>query len=172
VTSRLPPPPARFTPAIDIRWADFSPSTPHFKAKRKPTGRRLQGIKYEAEVQQYLMRMFPHSYLPSPWLRFGSADGMKFCQADGLLVNLEAGILTIVEVKYQHTTDAWWQLRRLYQPVLAEMFPSTLWQIRVLEIVKWYDPHVEWPEPITKIADLHTAHLVEAGTTGIHIWKP
>lgn len=169
---RLPPPPPRFTPALNIKWADFAPQAPHFKPKRKATGRRLQGIKYEAAVQQHMQRIFPYGYMPSPWLRFETHEGMKFCQADGILVELSAGIITIIEVKYQHTTDAWWQLRRLYQPVLEHIFAGTDWQFRVVEIVKWYDPAVQWPEQIQRVEDLEQAFKLPADTTGVHIWKP
>lgn len=116
--------------------------------------------------------MFPYSYLPNPWIKFEGQAGIKWCQPDGLLFDLEAGLLTIVEVKYQHTTDAWWQLRELYEPVVRKLFPQKLWRIVVLEYVKWFDPSVPWPEDIQMVAQLAHVSKLQDKQTGIHIWKP
>jgi hypothetical protein len=119
-----------------------------------------------------LSARFPVEYVPSPWLQFLNESGMHYCQPDGLLIDVAAGIILIIEVKYQHTTDAWWQMRRLYEPVLSRIFPESLWTFKTLEIVKWYDPLVNWPEDIRMIADVHDALGISPSQTGIHIWKP
>lgn len=75
--------------------------------------------------------------------------------------------MVIVEFKYQHTIDAWSQLRLLYEPVLAFIHPELA--ISVLEIVKWYDCAVEFPEPVRLIADIAEHNTREFG---VHIWKP
>lgn len=169
----LPPPPRNFTAVQGLQWAIIVGDSPSFiKPKRKPTGRRLQGVKYEALVVDYVMKDFAHCFVPGLWLKFQAASGLKWCQPDGLLFDFQRGIITIVEVKYQHTTDAWWQMRRLYLPVLEKLFPPHLWKFRMLEIVKWYDPFVPWPEGIQLIPNLGRVHTLEENCTGVHIWKP
>lgn len=168
----LAPPAPHFLPAGLVQWAQFAQRTPHFGQPKRLTGRRLQGVKYERLVQSMLDKLWGYTYLPLPWLRFEGSSGVHWCQPDGILFNLELGVLTIVEVKYQHTTDAWWQMRKLYEPVLRKLFPEELWEIKVLEVVKWFDPDVRWPEPIRMLSNPGLAQHLEPGVTGVHIWKP
>lgn len=169
-----PPAPRNFVPAGIVQWGIFVAGDPSFlRPHRKPTGVRWQGVKYEAAVQQMLQSKFPHSYLPSPWLKFHGSSGVKWCQPDGLLFDLEAGIVTIVEVKYKHTSDAWWQLRKLYEPVLRKMFEhpqNGFWDFRMLEIVKWYDPLTIYPEETRLLERVEFATNLNLNTTGVHIW--
>lgn len=115
---------------------------------------------------------FGDSYVPSPWLNFLGSRGVHWCQPDGLLFDIQRGVIAIVEIKYQHTTDAWWQLRRLYEPVLSALFPPSLWRFTVVEIVKWYDPQVPWPEPIRMLPQVSEGFALSPRQTGVHIWKP
>jgi len=168
----LPPAPKGFTSATQVSWARLA-QAPHFAHRpHRRTGRRLAGVKYENQVQEMLLAAHGASYLPSPWLQFSTPQGLKWCQPDGLLFDLDHGAITIVEVKYQHTTDAWWQLRRLYEPVLQKIFPSHLWQFHTLELVKWYDQAILWPEPLRLVANPTEAKSLPFNTTGVHIWKP
>jgi hypothetical protein len=169
----LSPPPRNFTSARNLEWAIFFPGEPpYLRRHARPTGRRLAGVKYEQTVQHMLCSKFPQTYLPSPWLKFKGANGVKWCQPDGLLFDLAEGIITIIEVKYQHTSDAWWQLRKLYEPVLRRSFnhSENLWDFRVLEIVKWYDPLTIYPEPVRLLEKIEFASKIGANITGLHIW--
>lgn len=168
----LPPKPNNFRAPGIVDWAKLTGASPHFPTQHKRTGRRLQGVKYEAKVQEMLIAKFTGNYLPSPWLYFKGSSGVHWCQPDGLLFDVQNGIITIIEVKYQHTTDAWWQVRRLYEPVLREIFSEMLWDFRMLEIVKWYDPDVRWPEPLRLVSEVEHAANLDFDTTGVHIWKP
>jgi len=73
-----------------------------------------------------------------------------------------------VEVKYQHTPNAWVQLVRLYLPVLESAF-GPLFRYATCEVVKWYDPAVVFPQRVTMTPDLLN---VRPGEFGVHIWKP
>jgi hypothetical protein len=67
---------------------------------------------------------------------------VNWCQPDGLLeVN---NLLIIVEIKVNFSSDAWWQLRKLYEPVVkCALKPSRL----ALAIVcRSFDPVVPFPE--------------------------
>ncbi|HYE38144.1 hypothetical protein [Methylocaldum sp.] len=110
--------------------------------------------------------------MPSPWLYYSDELGVHWRQPDGLLFDLKGGKIIIVEVKYQHTTDAWWQLRKLYLPILQHIFPANLWEFKMLEIVKWFDGMVPWPEPTRLLAHPLDALTIPGKCTGVHIWTP
>src|SRR5687768_9796590 len=143
-------PPERFKPAGTILTAAISDTMPPFIRRRKYTGRRAEGVRYEKKVQSHLLYEYPETYVPSPWIRFREEESSKprWCQPDGIIVDPHRGIVTCCEIKYSHTSDAWFQTRKLYIPVLEHIFASTLWSIQVCEIVKWYDPAVFFPEPV------------------------
>lgn len=107
--------------------------------------------------------------MPSPWFVFAQEgySRPRWCQPDGLLLDLYAGRIVIVEIKYQHTPDAWWQVRQLYQPVVRSAFGPD-WDIRACEVVKWYDPAIGFPEPVALAKD----PALVRDTFGVHIWKP
>lgn len=145
--------------------ATYSPTPPPFLRASKPRGRKRQGVKYEASGQAHLTERFGSAYLPSPWIRFTDDNGSHWCQPDGLLSISDW--LVIVEFKYQHTSDAWTQLRLLYEPVVKVLHPGL--PVGVLEIVKWYDCALAFPEPVKLVKDV-AAHLSQE--FGVHIWKP
>lgn len=172
-TPALPPPPLNFNAVGVIEWASFFPAIPPFiRPLHKATGRRLKGIKYEVAAQKMILAKFPQSYFVSPWLKFSCFKGVRWCQPDGILINLEEGLITIVEMKYQHTTEAWWQMRKLYEPLLRAMFPAELWRINTLEVVKWFDPLVDYPEQLYMLKELEDHLSIPSDQTGLHIWKP
>lgn len=166
-----PPPPAPqgFRPAGRVLSAAFS-LPPEIRRKRY-TGRRLEGIRYERRVQEHLGNLYGDRYLDSPWLRFfpaGDGARWRWCQPDGILLDPERGRITVVEVKYQHTSDAWWQVRHLYLPVLQAMFPPALWEFDFCEVVKWYDPATPFPERTVLAQEVCMRHP----SFKIHIWRP
>ena len=161
-----PPAPAAFRPAGRVLRASFA--LPPAIKKKRYTGRRLQGIRYERKVHEYLELLYGDRYVSSPWLRFFAEGKWRWCQPDGLLFDLQSGRITIVEVKYQHTSDAWWQVRHLYQPVLQAMFPEKLWSFDACEIVKWYDPDTRFPEKLVLAQEISMKHPAFK----VHIWRP
>ena len=163
------PPPANFTPAGRVTKAYLSPDEPPFIKRSRRRGRKAEGQRYEAKVQRYLVDAYPHFYLPAPWLRYDSAGTQRrlWCQPDGLLLNTRDGLITIVEVKLQHTPSAWWQVRHLYEPVVAACF-GNVWRIAAVEVVRWFDPDVPFPETYCRAPD---PMAVEAGRFGVHIWQ-
>lgn len=75
-----------------------------------------------------------------------------------------------MEIKYQHTSDAWWQVEHLYLPVLRWAFPPDLWSFARVEVVKWYDPAVAFPERVSLIP--HVDKAFGAPGWPVHILKP
>lgn len=164
------PAPLAFHPAGNVVFAELAGKNPPFIRQRRYSGRRAEGVRYERKVQKMLLEAFPETYVPSPWLRFRSEDSEKarWCQPDGLIINFETGIINIVEVKYSHTSDAWWQTRKLYAPVLRAIFPAALWCFQFCEIVKWYDPAIAFPEAVELAAEPDK----RSDRFKVHIYKP
>jgi len=160
------PPATSFKPAGHVLAANFA--NPPALRKKRYTGRRLQGVRYEARVHDYLGSLYGDRYISNPWLRFFSEGVWRWCQPDALLLDPARGRITIVEVKYQHTSDAWWQVRHLYQPVLEAMFPPRLWTFDACEVVKWYDPATLFPERTVLAQDIGMKH----SHFKVHIWRP
>ena len=110
--------------------------------------------------------IYPQQYVASPWLCFTTGEGkQRWCQPDGLLIDAERGVVTCVEVKYSHTERAWWQVRQLYFPVLALLFPAHLWRLQACEVVKWFDGTIFFPEPteltpeVSRPSDIFRIHI-------------
>ena len=164
-------PPNNFTPAGALKWVKHSSAAPPFiNSQRRSRGRRRNGEIYEAKVQKWLEAEFPRQYAPSPWFYFQAAgnEKVRWAQPDGLLFDFTSGTITIVEVKLQHTAAAWWQVKWLYHPLVAHLFPPDLWKYNFVEIVKWFDKDTLFPEKVQLLP--HPA-LADEGRFGVHIWK-
>jgi hypothetical protein len=166
-------PPSRFRPASSIQWAIPSREEPGFisSGKRKYRGLVKKGIEYEQALNRFLLERFESLYVPSPWFKFQELGSQKvrWCQPDGLLFLPLMSRIVIVEAKLKHTSDAWWQVRHLYLPVIAHMFPPDSWSYSVVEVVQWYDRDTPFPEKVTLCHDVLVA---EPGEFGVHIWQP
>lgn len=167
----IPAPPAHFRFVSEpLASARLSPQAPPFNRGRKRTAAQSRGIRYERKAQEYLLSQFREFYVPSPWLHFREegAENFRWCQPDGLLIDGQRGIINIVEIKYSHTSDAWWQLKNLYLPVLKKIFPIDLWSFEMVEVVRWYDPDVFFPEPVC----LANNPLKPSTKFKVHIFNP
>lgn len=166
-------PPRGFRPALAVRRVSALSSPPPFSRRRKKRGARRRGELYEAAAHKEFSTCFPWGaqYIKSPWFQFYERDSPRprYCQPDALLVFPELRRLLILEMKLQHTAAAWWQVCQLYKPVLEWMFLPGAWEICCVEIVKWFDPAVAFPERPAMVPDLLA---VEPGRFSVHIWNP
>jgi hypothetical protein len=168
--NEFPIPPLDFTPISDCEWAEFSATAPEFIRDVKRRGRRRLGQKYEAQVHAWLKDKYGDDYMPSQWLRYKGADGrIRWCQTDGVLRIRDEHALVVVEVKYNHTDLAWWQLFRLYIPVLERVFHGYGYEFRGVEVCKWFDCAVRCPQP-PRLRD--SLAETKAGDFSVHIWSP
>jgi hypothetical protein len=128
-------------------------------------------LKYEDKIQRNLADEFGDVYAWSPWFQFREigSENPRWCQPDGLLFQPLHGLITIVEIKYQHTSAAWWQMKMLYHPVVARLFPANLWRFNFCEVVRWHDPVVKFPEPYRMVPSLA---ILRPGEVGVHILNP
>lgn len=147
----------------------FSP--PPFIKPHKSTGAKREGELYEAKAHDYLGRVCPQ-YAPAPWLRVLSntaTPSPAFRQPDGIILDILAGKITIVEIKLRHTDKARQQLRLGYEPLVRRLFGETLWEFSCLEVVRWFDPHTFFGEPFRMV---HDPAGVDPGHIGVHIYRP
>ncbi len=162
----------RFTPAGEVKYAELTLEPPFITAAKKVrvSGKKGEGNRYERKAQAYLQESLGIQYVPGPWFRFRSyaSDKWRFCQPDGLLIDIPTGRITIVEIKLKHTAVAWWQVRQLYEPVLQSLFPSALWSFAACEVVRWYDPDTPFPEALRLSP---TIESIKPGQFGLHIWN-
>jgi hypothetical protein len=112
-------------------------------------------VRYERKVHARMEELYDLCYVPSTWFAYHWSGRIRYCQPDALLVLPERKILLILEVKYSHTADAFWQLEHVYLPVLrCFLGPSNLWQLATVEVVKWFDPAVQFPCRVRLCEDL------------------
>lgn len=102
------------------------------------------------------------------WIEFQDKTGRRWCQVDALIFDHQAKTCLIAEVKYQHVEGAWWQLKHLYEPVLAVALPG--YKFRLVEIVHWFDMAAPWPTTIRLVPSLNEEW--ESGVVATFIFNP
>lgn len=140
---------------------------PPFHLRTSSNPRAKLGIRYEKEVNWRLEGLYELCYIPGTWFAYHWRGRIRYCQPDALLVLPERSVLVIVEVKYSHTSDAYWQLEHLYLPVLrCFLGRGNPWQIATVEVVKWFDPCTAFPTRVSLCKDLEQ---VRVNAFNVHI---
>lgn len=153
-----------------VEWAALAARAPYFGGrKNRMSDAQRAGIRYERRAQQYLMELFPDTYVPSPWLvfRLRQEPCLRWCQPDGFVLDIERGILIIVEIKLRHMVEAYTQVNGIYMPVLKKIFPN--YSFRQVEVTRWYDASTHFPVPVQLLSGIEMA---PASRFGVHLWKP
>lgn len=169
---KITAPPRGFKLTKEVLWARWLLEPPPFlKKKRKcAKGAKRNGQKYEECAQKYLTEVYGNNYIPGPWFKFfdKGTEQLKWCQPDGLLIDVKRGLITIVEIKLKHTSRAWWQLEKKYLPVLKHIFGEDF-KFAMVEMVKWYDCAETFPCEVTLRPHIHDARPTHFQVT---IWRP
>lgn len=161
---------AQATP--QIAWARFSTTPPPFLGVAPTRGAFRRGLLYEEDVQQMLEPRFntreAMCYISCPWIRFATRrePRQRWAQPDGILLDMGAGEITIVEIKYSHTELAFHKLLDLYLPLARCLFSSD-WSFKILEIVKQVD--VALRSPMRLCPQIEDA---APGALNVHVWNP
>lgn len=139
---------------------------------RTPTGRtaaQKAGLRYERKVHEYLASVFCDAYSPSQWFGYYDVHGSRrFCQPDGIL--RFGNVAVIFEVKARFTGDGWWQLRRLYAPIVRVAFAPSL--LGLCLICRSYDPSVPFPERHDVLSDVERWVVRrEFAQVGVFPWR-
>lgn len=155
---RAPRPPRGFRPLrgtiSDVRFGGTSP------VNLGRTGAQKEGLRYEQRVHDVLSAIYGTHYRPTPSILFRDISGMRRAIPDGLL-RIE-NLCVLIEVKLTHTERAYWQLKRLYEPLLTRLVvPGT--RIVCVELCRSYDPAVSFPGPHVVIDSLHRAPFDAVG---------
>jgi hypothetical protein len=167
-SNNLCPPPNNFRPAGNFEHAELALQAPPFITDIRRTGRRAQGIRYERKGHKHLQEVYPKSYVAGPWFRFWPVRTASplWCQPDGLIVDLPENRITIIEFKLKHTPTAWWQTRKLYEPIVRHVF-GLEWDYAICEVVRWFDPRTQFPE---RFSFTKFPHEAPVGRIAVHLW--
>jgi len=162
-----------FRPARDVHSARILNSAPAFilTQQRRRRGARWNGIRYQRLLDGYLAERYGDMFVPGPWIQFtdGPTGERRFCQPDGLLIEIARGRITVLEAKYSHTELAYYQLFDLYIPVMKNLFPASLWSFAGIGICARYDPAIPLPSRAVMRKNLIDALPREFN---VHIWRP
>lgn len=160
------PPPPHFHgltgPLRHVRWKSSGAT-----AGQGMTAAQKAGLRYEAKAQDYLSRTLGRAYNIAPFLHFDDHYVARTAVPDGIYFGLGANAF-IFEIKISHTPDAWWQLRKLYQPVVEEL--DFVRSVTVIEVVKSLDPSVPFPEETYQIRGVEG--LIPSPRFNVFIWRP
>lgn len=157
---------------IDVQIYEGIPS---FVRKHHARGRKGMGLRYERKVHDHFRETFGSFYLPSVWFAYRRRSQpriVNFAQPDAFLLDFPKGICTVVEIKYNHTTEAYFQLIDKYIPLLNHFFhykEKGLWRFAPVEVVYWYDKAVDFP---CQISLRDSIAKVKPNEFGVHIWRP
>ena len=161
-----------FHAAVGIRSARILAEKPPFIKRGKATGRFAVGVRYEREVQEHLSLLAlgrPEiEYWNGPWIEFWDKSGKRWCQPDAVLLHKETRTGILIEIKYQHCAEAYYQLKQLYHPVLRFIFPGV--SFGLVEIVHWHDPATIFPERYDFTPDPFSVR--RADQISVHIFNP
>lgn len=169
----LCPPPRRFRPAGEILSAEFVYPPPFVVPHRTKNKARANGIRYEKKAYTYLQEAFPDAIILGPWIKFRAKGKAKaiFCQPDALILDIRQSTITVIEIKLKHTSDAWWQVRRLYLPLVQHIFGTMDWNYISIELAKWFDPHTKFPERFEFVDNIRDAPTLPPHTFHVHLWN-
>lgn len=153
-----------FPPLGRVEWVKPISHPPFKPRTRSRNGRINLGLKYERFVNKQLFAQYGADYLPGQWYCYQTSllEHWKYCQLDGLL-SLPTGKV-LIEIKYQHCPEAYFQLTNLYLPLLEHLYPGE--PLALCEVVKWFDPATVFPHPVTRLPRIHEAR---PGDFSVHI---
>lgn len=118
------------------------------KPARRSSAAQRAGLAYQRKVARLVVEGFSSwDVRIGPWFLYCDASGRRrYCQPDLLLRDGKSGTILLVEVKLRWTSDAWYQVRKLYQPVVELCHNPPL--LFTLCICKSYDPAIVVPEEV------------------------
>lgn len=140
----LVPPPSFYLPQEPISHV-WSTDDPFAGRRSRNSAAQRAGLAYQRKVGRYLESSRKDwILLVGPWLAYSDLGSRRrFCQPDFIL-DCGGGLAVVVEVKLRWTPLAWWQLKKLYLPVLSA---TKKWQTIIpLCISRSFDPAEPAPE--------------------------
>lgn len=160
--------PKGFRPAEGILEVQPSDRAPSFFRTRNYTGKFKAGVEYEAAVHSYYSKVYGDKYKANPWYTFKDKNGSRWCQPDALIVDPESNTITILECKLKHCAKSWWQLHKLYLPVVKFAYGAD-WVYKVIEVTAILDPATLYPCEYNKIDCIPRA--LAYPVTNVILWR-
>ena len=127
----------------NVRLVDYE----RWPEKPRGRGAKAAGLRYQDRVNLQLEKDclsnkngYGWAYIAGPWIKYFDGNRNRHAQPDGLLLNLLQGRVIIVEIKHTYCAKAWWQLCAQYAPLIARLFPATLWEYSLLAIANSVSP--------------------------------
>ena len=119
-------------------------------------GAKRRGLLYQEKVVEVLdQQLGPYCEgIPGLWFEFVDFSGHRYAQSDWVSFDLKRGLITIAEIKLSRVPLAWWQLNRLYGPLVQKLFPD--WKIAYLEVAR-SPVNVAVPEEVKVVQRLDQA---------------
>lgn len=158
-----------YLPQGEIRYAHRSSQIPYAGQRGRSSAVQKAGLAYQKKADAYCSSPSDQWRVVSgPWFCFGD-DSLRphYCQPDLLLDDASEEVCVVVEVKLAFSELAWWQLRRLYEPVLSTALPTR--RLLVLALCRSYDPSTRCPEPVHLCKDLMDA---QPEVFNVLVWRP
>lgn len=160
--------PKGFRPAEGIKSVFISDTAPHFIKPSNLKGKLKAGVDYEAAVHVHYAKIYKKQYIANPWLYFEERRGKRWCQPDALIVDEELRTITILEMKLKHCAKSWWQLHKLYYPVVKKLF-GTGWTYSIIEVSQVFDPATNYPVHVNKVDCIQRA--LPYPVTNVMLWR-
>lgn len=128
------------------------------KTHGAPAGVKGKGLRFEAQVCSSFDTILPDHWvgIPGLWFQFEDATGERFAQADWIGINTRDMYICIVEVKLSRVPQAWWQLNKLYKPLVEAVFKD--WDVAMVEVVSKFN-NVVVPDEVFIVQCLEQAHV-------------
>lgn len=166
---QVPPPHAFCGPKGEIRNVRHEPRLQVLVSSGNTVAQKA-GLRYERKIQERLCNSFLSAYIPNISFSWQDDLGKRYCEMDGLINSKEK--LVCVEIKYQHMAEAWWQLRKKYEPVLRAWHALHGRELVLIEICRSLDPATPFPETYTHIEELiDFVEYSKDGELGVFQWK-
>lgn len=136
---------------------------------RGDTAARHAGVLYEKKARAKLRELLP-GISCSLWWDFYDQRSRRAIQTDAVYFAKLDTIITIFEIKKSFTSDAWWQLRKVYEPVIQAWAGASY--INVVEVCSSFDPVVVMPEEIEVIENLPLWVKERNSRMGVFVCRP
>lgn len=156
---------------MEISYARFTKKPDWLPRNEKRKGAKANGQRFEKRVHATLLERYPTRYVEGPWIcyRDRADNRLCHCQPDGLYIDIEKGLIVVIEVKLKHGILAYQQLAR-YMPMVEHIFED--FEIRGIEVVKWFDPQISYGSTKTALcADLVKCAPQNANMYNVHILR-
>lgn len=116
-------------------------------------GNKRKGLLYQERVVNELDLILPSKWeaVPGLWFEFTDASGHRYAQTDWIGFDWNRGLICIAEIKLSRVPQAWWQLNRLYRPLIEKLFPQ--FEVAMLEIASNVQP-IATPDEVKVVRSL------------------